>query len=269
VAYGASPNGAGEGQHGTSNPALNWQSFERGSAEAGAGERAGMTAAGAYAKTGLLLAILLLAAVFGWSRVRIASVDGVQTALPPDWTWLAFILTFILGLVGAFAFKAAPFVGPLYALSEGALLGVASRYFNLGYQGIVLQAVLATVAVFAATLFLNGTGIIRVSPRFATGVAVAMSALVVQYLTAWLLSLFGVSFQFLYAPTPLGILLSVGIVILGALNLPLSFEFVRQAAARGAPKYMEWYAAYGLMLALIWIYVSLLRLLTLLRASRE
>lgn len=269
MASGSSPGGTSGGQGGTSNPALNWQSFERGSAEAGAAERTGMTAAGAYAKTGLLLLLLVLAAAIGWSQVRIVSVDGVPTALPPWWTWLAFILTFILGLVGAFAFKSAAIVGPLYALAEGGLLGVASRYFNLEFQGIVLQAVLATVAVFAATLFLYGSGIIHVTPRFATAVGIAMSALVVLFLTAWLLSLFGVNLQFLYAPTPLGILLSLGIVILGALNLPLSFEFIRQAAARGAPKYMEWYAAYGLMLALIWIYVSLLRLLALLRASSE
>ena len=268
MAYGGSPQGTSGGQSGTSNPALNWQSFERGSAEVGAAERADMTAAGTYLKTGFLLVLLVLAAAFGWSQVRMVSVEGVPIALPPSWTWLAFILTFILGLVGAFAVRAAPIVGPLYALAEGALLGIASRYFSLEFQGIVAQAVLATVAVFAGTLFLYGTGIIRVSPRLATGVAIAMSALVVLYLTAWLLSIFGVNFDFLYAPTPLGILLSLGIVILGALSLPLDFEFIRQAEARGAPKQMEWYGAFGLLLSLIWIYVSILRLLALLRASQ-
>ena len=96
----------------------------------------------------------------------------------------------------------------------------------------------------------------------------AMGGLMVLYATLWLFALFGVNFAFLHGPTPIGIALSVGIVILGALNLPLNFDFIERAAAAGAPRYLQWYGAYGLMLALIWLYVSILRLLALSRARR-
>ena len=110
--------------------------------------------------------------------------------------------------------------------------------------------------------------IVKVTSRFATGVVAATGGFLLLYMVVWLLSLLGVSFSFLYAPTPVGIGISVLIVILGALNLTLDFGFVERAAAEGAPRFMQWYAAFGLMLSLIWIYVSVLRLLVLLRARQ-
>jgi uncharacterized YccA/Bax inhibitor family protein len=100
------------------------------------------------------------------------------------------------------------------------------------------------------------------------GVVIAMGGLMLLYLTAWMLSLFGVNFTFLNSPTPLGITFALAIVILAALNLPLDFEFIKRASAAGAPKFMEWYGAYGLMLSIIWMYISILRLLALLRSRR-
>jgi uncharacterized YccA/Bax inhibitor family protein len=96
----------------------------------------------------------------------------------------------------------------------------------------------------------------------------ATGGLLLLYLVVWLLSLFGVDFRFLYAPTPLGIGISVLIVILGALNLTLDFDFIERSAAAGAPRFMRWYGAFGLMLSLIWIYVSVLRLIALLRSRQ-
>ncbi len=249
------------------NPALNAASFEHGAAEVAVAEQRGMTATGTYARTAFLLLLLLAAAVFGWSQVEVVSVGGRQVVVQPVWTWLVILLTLIFGFAGAFSFRSAGVFGPLYALSEGTLLGIASHFFNVEYQGIVLQAVLATVCIFAAMLILYSTRIIRVTTGFVLGVAAAMGALLLLWFTAWVVSLFGVSFAFLYQPTPWGILLSVGIVILGALNLPIDFNFIENASAVGAPKYMEWYGALGLMLSLIWIYVSILRLLALLRAA--
>jgi uncharacterized YccA/Bax inhibitor family protein len=257
-----------EDQGGVNNPALNPQAFDRGIEQAGAAERQGMTVAGTYLKTGLLLVILIAAAAFGWSQVEIATVNGHEVALQPAWTWLAFLLTFILGIAGAVAFRASPILGPLYALCEGALLGVAAHYFDLAYDGIVLQAVAATLCIFVTMLLLYSTGIVKVTSRLMLGVFASMGALALLYATAWLFSLVGVTFQFLYAPTPLGIALSLAVVVLGALNLPLDFEFIQRAVAAGAPKYMEWYAAYGLLLSLIWIYVSVLRLLALVRRAQ-
>jgi uncharacterized YccA/Bax inhibitor family protein len=249
------------------NPALNERSFQRGIEEVGAEPRT-MSASGTYAITGLLFVIVVAAAAFGFSQVEIVTVDGRQEALTPAWTWLVFLLTFIVGIVGAFAYRAAPITSVLYALGEGSLLGIASRYYDLRFEGIVSQALLATLCVFLAVYFLYSLRIVKVTSRFATLVVAATGAFVLLYLVAWLLSLLGVDLRFLYAPTPLGIGISVLIVILGALNLTLDFDFIEKAAEAGAPRYMQWYAGFGLMLSLIWIYVYVLRLIALLR-SRE
>jgi uncharacterized YccA/Bax inhibitor family protein len=249
------------------NPALNERSFQRGIEEAGAEPR-GMSAAGTYAITGLLFVIVVAAAAFGWSQVEIVTVGGRQEALTPAWTWLAFLLTFIVAIVGAFASRAAPITSVLYALGEGSLLGIASRYYELRFEGIVSQALLATLCVFVATYLLYALRVVNVTSRFATVVIAATGGIVLLYGAAWLLSLVGVDLRFLYAPTLLGIGISVLIVIVGALNLTLDFDFIEKAAAGGAPKYMQWYAAFGLMLSLIWIYVYVLRLIAQLR-SRE
>jgi uncharacterized YccA/Bax inhibitor family protein len=119
-----------------------------------------------------------------------------------------------------------------------------------------------------AVYLLYSLRIVKVTSRFATGVIAATGGFVLLYMVVWLLSLLGVNFSFLYAPTPLGIGISVLIVILGALNLTLDFGFIEHAAAAGAPRFMQWYGAFGLMLSLIWIYVSVLRLLALLRARQ-
>jgi uncharacterized YccA/Bax inhibitor family protein len=148
------------------------------------------------------------------------------------------------------------------------VVGVASRYYDAAYDGIVLQAVLATLSVFLVMLVLYTTRIVKVTPRFAMGVIAGMGGLLVLYATLWLLSLFGANVAFLYQPTPVGIVVSVGIVVLAALNLPLNFDFIERAAAVGAPRYMQWYGAFGLMLALIWLYLSILRFLALTRARR-
>ena len=249
------------------NPALNERSFQRGIEEAGAEPRT-MSASGTYAITGLLFVIVVAAAAFGFSQVEIVTVDGRQEALTPAWTWLVFLLTFIVGIVGAFAYRAAPITSVLYALGEGSLLGIASRYYDLRFEGIVSQALVATLCIFLAVYLLYSLRIVKVTSRFATLVVAATGAFVLLYLVAWLLSLLGVDLRFLYAPTPLGIGISVLIVILGALNLTLDFDFIEKAAEAGAPRYMQWYAAFGLMLSLIWIYVYVLRLIALLR-SRE
>jgi uncharacterized YccA/Bax inhibitor family protein len=249
------------------NPALNQRSFKRGIEEADAEPR-GMTAAGTYAITGLLLALVVVAAAFGWSQVEIVTVDGRQEALTPAWTWLVFLLTFVVALVGAFAYRAAPITSVLYALGEGSLLGIASRYYDLRFDGIISQALIATLCIFLAVYLLYSLRIVKVTSRFATGVIAATGGFVLLYMVVWLLSLLGVNFSFLYTPTPLGIGISVLIVILGALNLTLDFAFIEQAAGMGTPRFMQWYAAFGLMLSLIWIYVSVLRLLALLRARQ-
>jgi uncharacterized YccA/Bax inhibitor family protein len=249
------------------NPALNQHSFQRGIEEAGAEPR-GMSASGTYAIAGLLFVIVVAAAAFGWSQVEIVTVGGRKEALTPAWTWLAFLLTFVVAIVGAFAYRAALITSVLYALGEGSLLGIASRYYDLRFDGIVSQALLATLCIFLAVYLLYSLRIVKVTSRFVTGVVAATGGLLLLYAVVWLLSLLGVDFRFLYAPTPLGIGISILIVILGALNLTLDFDFIERSAGAGAPRFMQWYAAFGLMISLIWIYVSVLRLLALLRARQ-
>src|SRR5829696_7255772 len=194
------------------NPALNQHSFRRGIEEAGAESR-GMTASGTYAIAGLLFVIVVAAAAFGWSQVEIVTVGGREEALTPAWTWLAFLITSVL-----------------YALGEGSLLGIASRYYDLRFDGIVSQALLATLCIFLAVYLLYSLRIVKVTSRFVTGVVAATGGLLLLYMVVWLLSLFGVDFRFLYAPTPLGIGISILIVILGALNLTLDFDFIERSA---------------------------------------
>jgi uncharacterized YccA/Bax inhibitor family protein len=249
------------------NPALNPDAFTRGIAQATAAESSRMTVAGTYTITAGLLVLLALAGAFGWSQVQIEIIGGQEVALTPRWIWLAFLLTFVLAMVGAFAFRSAPIIAPLYALGEGALLGVVSRYYELDYAGVVAQAVLATLGIFLAVLALYSTRLVKVTSKMVLGVAAAMGGLAVMWLTAWMLSLVGVHLAFLYEPTPLGIALSIGIVILGAMNLLIDFDFIERTAAGEVPGYMAWYAGFGLMLAIIWIYLSVLRVLALLRGS--
>jgi uncharacterized YccA/Bax inhibitor family protein len=247
------------------NPALNDKNFARAKSEAGAAGGA-MTARGAYLKTLILLLVLMASGAFGWSQVEIVQIGARQVALQPAWTWIAILATLILAFMGIFAPRAIPVIAILYAMAQGALLGISSRYFSLEWDGIVTQAILATVFVFAGTLLLYLTNVIKVTSKFVMGVSIAMAGLLLLYLTTWLLSLFGVNFGFLYNPTPLGIAFAVFVVILAALNLPVDFEFIRRASAAGAPKVMEWYGAFGLMVSIIWMYVSILRLLALLRS---
>jgi uncharacterized YccA/Bax inhibitor family protein len=147
----------------------------------------------------------------------------------------------------------------------------ASRAFSrqsLRFDGIVSQALVATLCIFLAVFLLYSLRVVKVTSRFATAVIAATGGFLLLYTVVWLLSLLGVNFSFLYAPTTLGIGISIFIVILGALNLTLDFGFIEKAASAGAPRYMQWYGAFGLMLSLVWIYVSVLRLLILLRARQ-
>lgn len=252
-------------QNSTNNPALNDQAFRRAVDRSGAQGETGMTVRGTYLKTGLLLLLLILAGAWGWSQVRIETVSGQLVAIPPGWMFLAFLLTFIFGIAAIFAGRWIWLMAIGYTLSYGSLLGVTSHYFNLLWDGIVLEAIVVTIAVFAGTWLLYTTGIIKVTRKLTLVVMIGMSGLLLLFLTAWFLSLFGVNFSYLNQPTAAGILFSLFIVVLAALNLPLDFDFIKRASASGAPKHMEWYGAYGLILSTVWMYVSVLRLLAILR----
>ena len=182
-----------------------------------------------------------------------------------SWVWIAVLVGFVLALVCIFKPKASPVLAPMYALAEGVFLGSISKAFESQWDGIVLQAVIATIGVFFATLALYVFGVVKVTRRFQAVVIGATLGILAMYLIGLLLSIVGVDMVFWNEPTPLGIIISVVICVVAALNLFLDYEFIRQASIHGAPKYMEWYGAFGIMVTLVWLYLEILRLLSLLR----
>jgi uncharacterized YccA/Bax inhibitor family protein len=230
-----------------------------------------MTANGAFAKTFVLFLIVLAGGAFGWSQTHVSTsvaVNGVttQTVDIPGWTWIALIVGTILAFVCIFKPKASPFLAPLYAVAEGVFLGAISKAFETQWNGIVFQAILATIAVFFATLALYVFGVVKVTRRFQMIVIGATAGVFVLYFATFLLSLFGADISFWNEPNALGIAISVVICVIASLNLFLDYEFIRQASINGAPKYMEWYGAFGLMVTLVWLYLEILRLLAKLRS---
>jgi uncharacterized YccA/Bax inhibitor family protein len=222
-----------------------------------------MTANGTFAKTFVLFLVVLAGGVVGWGQVNPAPTG--QAVGFPGWTWLCVIAAFVVALICVFKPKTSPFLGPVYAVLEGVFLGAISKLFELHWNGIVFQAVLAVVGVFFATLALYVFGVVKVTRKFQMVVIGATCGIFLLYLFGALLSLFGVDVVFWNDPSPLGIGISVVICCVAALNLFLDYEFIRQSTIQGAPKYMEWYGAFGIMVTLVWLYLEMLRLLSLLR----
>ena len=221
-----------------------------------------MTANGAFAKTFVLFLIVLAGGAFGWSQTTVSSTNQIDI---PGWTWACLFVALGLALVCSFKPKTSPYLSPLYAIVEGVALGAISKAFEIQWDGIVFQAVLATVGVFFATLALYVFGVVKVTRRFQMMVIGATFGILLLYGFGFLLQLFGVDVVFWNQPNALGIIVSVVICCVASLTLFLDYEFIRQASINGAPKYMEWYGAFGIMVTLVWIYIEMLRLLSLLR----
>lgn len=221
-----------------------------------------MTVSGTAWATAALLVLVVLAGVFGWTSV---DATAEQVSLPG---WLFPVVLGGLGVAILTIFKPtlARFTAPVYALLEGAFLGAISAAFNSAYDGIVVQAVGLTIGVFAVMLFLFATRIVRVTEKLRMGIFAATGAVALVYLVNIVLSLFGASVPFLHDTGPLGIAISLAIVGVAAFNLLLDFDFIERGVAVGAPKHMEWYAAFGLLVTIIWLYIELLRLLAKLQS---
>jgi uncharacterized YccA/Bax inhibitor family protein len=243
----------------TSNPAFSNSAFAR--ATAAMPQTEPMTVAGTINRAIVLLAIVIGAAYVTWT--------ATYQEPPPTWIQPALIASLIGGLVIAFVtiFKPniAHITAPLYAVCEGALLGIISALFNQAYPGIVVQAVGATLGVFVVMLVLYRAGVIKVTQRFRMIIVGATFGILGFYLVTWIVSLFGVNTDMLFVSGPLAIGISVVIVIIAALNLALDFDFIEAGASAHAPARMEWYAAFGLLVTLIWLYLEILRLLAITR----
>ncbi|MCA0756279.1 Bax inhibitor-1/YccA family protein [Paenibacillus sp. N4] len=214
-----------------------------------------MTIEGTVNKTFITLAILLGGAFAAWSM----HADG-QNVFP--FAIGGAIAGFILALIISFKPTTAPFLVPVYAACEGLFLGALSANYEALYNGITLQAALLTMCVFLALLFAYKTRIIKATRNFRLGVFAATAGIALVYLVSFILGFFGLSVPYLHDNSLLGIGISVVIVIVAALNLVLDFDFIEEGARHGAPKYMEWYGAFGLMVTLVWLYIEMLRLLS-------
>lgn len=221
-----------------------------------------MTASGAVSATLVLMALLLAAAVFGWSTV---SEPAPGQVVFPGWVIGAVLVAFVCAIVAMFKPNLARFLAPVYALAEGAAIGAISHAYNIEYDGIVLQAVGATAGVFVVMLVLYRTGIIRVNDKFRRTVIGATIGLMAFYGIALLFRLFGAEVSFLSNGSLLGIGISLFAAGLAALNLALDFDFIEQGERNGLPKHMEWYAGLGILVTLVWLYLELLRLFANLR----
>jgi uncharacterized YccA/Bax inhibitor family protein len=240
----------------TSNPAFNAKTFDGQIAVAGPT----MTLQGTVNRTGILLVCVIATAGWTWGLARSESPDAV---LP--WMLGGLIGGFIVAMVTIFKKEWSPFTAPVYALLEGLALGGISAFFDKQYHGIATQAVALTFGTLAVMLALYTSGIIRATQRFKMGVFAATGGIMLVYLVNLGLGFFGKQVPLLNSAGPWGIAISVFIVIVAALNLILNFDFIETGVQSGAAKYMEWYGAFGLMVTLIWLYLEILRLLSLAR----
>jgi uncharacterized YccA/Bax inhibitor family protein len=174
---------------------------------------------------------------------------------------------FVLALVTAFKKEWSPVTAPLYALVEGFFLGSISAIYNAQFEGIVLQAVMLTFGTLFALLFAYRTGLIKATENFKLGVAAATGGIFLIYLATIVLGLFGIKIPYIHESGIIGIGFSLFVIVIAALNLVLDFDFIESGVEAGAPKYMEWYGAFGLMVTLVWLYIEFLRLLAKLRGD--
>ena len=239
----------------TSNPALNSNTFKNINKKDSLFLNEGMTIKGTVDKTALALCLLLISAYYSFSQAN-------------------FTLMALAGIIGLFLFLTlifkkswAPFIVPLYSISQGFVVGGISYFYNLQYEGIVLQAVLLTILVLFSMLFAYRSKIIKPTENFKLAIFSSIMAIFVLYVVGFFMGLFGTGLSILDPRNSslASIGASVFIVAIGAFSLVIDFDFIEEGAEKGAPKYMEWYGAFGLLVTLIWLYFEILRLVAKLR----
>lgn len=228
-----------------------------------------MTVTGAALKTGVLLALCVVPATLTWSKVTatIAEAGGAATyGSAAPWIFGGMIVGLVFALITAFKPRAAPITAPLYAIAEGLFLGGISAAFEARFPGIVIQAVGLTFGVLASLLIMYSMGFLRATPKFRVGVMAATGGIFLVYIATWILGFFGIGIPFIHGSGLIGIGFSLFVVVIASMNLVLDFDFIERGAEAGAPKYMEWYGAFGLMVTLVWLYLEVLRLLAKLQS---
>src|ERR1700735_5053744 len=238
----------------TSNPALNEKRFEGYAGQLG--ER--MTLQGTVNKTGLLLVLAIASAAWTWHQF----MQSHSPAAVVPYLWIGTIGGFVCALVTVFKKEWSPVTAPAYALLEGLALGGISAVFELRFPGIAIQSVSLTFGTMLVLLLAYRSGLIPVTQKFRLGIVAATGAIMLFYLLQMGLSFFGIHFASINGSGVIGIGFSLLVVGIAALNLVLDFDFIESGVNYGAPKYMEWYGAFGIMVTLVWLYLEMLRLLS-------
>ena len=237
----------------TANPAMNTAVYDR--AGRAFESSSVMTLEGTVLKTAALLMILMATAVYTWFQAMAGS------PLTYGLLMVGSIGGFVVALLTIFVPKASPFSAPVYAALEGLVLGAISAIFEARYHGIAIKAVGLSVGVLTMMLFVYGTGIIRVTEKFKIGVVAATGAICLVYFVDIVASFFGAHIPYIHESGYIGIGFSLVVVVIAALNLVLDFDFIERGVQLQAPKYMEWYGGFSLMVTLVWMYLEILRLL--------
>lgn len=217
------------------------------------GER--MTVQGAVNKSLILGFIMLVTAVFAFQAPN------------PLFMWGGAIGGLVIVLIASFKPQYSGTLAPIYAGLEGLFVGAISAIYASAYNGIVFQAVTLTMAVFFIMLFIYKAGIIKVTNKLRSGVIMATGAIFVVYLLSWVLSMFGINMPYLHEGGMIGIGISLLIIGVAAMNLLLDFDNFDKGEQYGAPKYMEWFSAMGLLITLVWLYIEILRLIAIFTSS--
>ena len=216
-----------------------------------------MTIGGTVNKTAMSLLLLMATASYTWTNPS------------PALMMFGLFGGLIMAIITIFKKTWAPYTVSGYALLKGLALGGISRFFEMQYPGIVSQAVFLTFGILAALLLAYKSGLIKATENFKLGVVAATGGIFFLYLISWIMSMFGGSIGFIHNNDTFGILFSLGVVVIASLNLVLDFDFIEEGAEMGAPKYMEWYGAFGLLVTLIWLYLEILRLLVKLYSRKN
>ena len=240
------------------NPALNQNTFldsVSGSVVSRDGSR---MINGMVNKTAFLLILVLCGAMYSWSQFTGPDSAGVLAPLALG----GALGGFVVALITIFKKEWSPFTAPVYAVLEGLFVGAFSAILNAHYHGIVIQAVALTFGTMGAMLLAYRSGLIRATEKFRLGVVAATGGVALLYFANFVMGFFGHNIGMIYSSSALGIGFSVVVVVIAALNLVLDFDMIETGAAQGAPKYMEWYGGFAMVVTLVWLYLEILRLLS-------
>ncbi len=226
-----------------------------------------MTVSGTVNKCFFLLALVFASAVWSWQETS-KQILGLEGGSFPTLVMVGAIVGFVLGLVTVFFKKASPYTSPAYALAEGVVLGAISAVMEQRYGGIVFQAVLGTFGTFFFMLFLYRSKMVQATDSFKRGMGAALAGVCFIYLISFIMGLFGKHIPYIHESGPIGIAFSCIVVGLAAFSFILDFDNIESGERLRAPKYMEWYGAFGLLVTLVWLYIEVLRLLSKFRERR-